>query len=95
MKEQIKKVIDEQIRPHLNSHEGDLKLLDIKDGIVTIKLLGACSGCPGADLTIKDFIEATLLAYVEGFKKVNLSREVSPDLIAVAKKILNKSKKAT
>ena len=50
MKE-LEKTINENIRPRLQSHGGDVQIIDIVEGVVRIKLTGACSGCPSADLT--------------------------------------------
>jgi len=88
--EDIKKIIDEKIRPQLQAHNGDIKLIGIKDGIVTVKLTGTCSGCPGADLTTKDFMEEVFSQCIPGFEKVVISHEISQDLMDMAKMILNK-----
>ena len=60
---EIKKVLD-KIRPYLNSEGGDLEFLDYKDGIVYIRMLGACVDCVGLDSTLKDGIEALLVENV-------------------------------
>lgn len=88
--EEIQRIIDEKIRPQLQAHNGDIKLIGIKDGIITVKLTGACSGCPGADLTTKDFMEEVFSQYIPEFKKVVISYEVSQDLMDMAKSILKK-----
>ena len=61
--EDIKKVLD-KIRPYLNSEGGDLEFVDFVDGIVYVKMLGACDGCGSLDYTLKDGIEALLVEYV-------------------------------
>jgi Fe-S cluster biogenesis protein NfuA len=61
--EDIKKVLD-KIRPYLNSEGGDLEFVDFVDGIVYVKMLGACDGCGALDYTLKDGIEALLVEYV-------------------------------
>lgn len=58
--EQIKKILD-KIRPYLNSEGGDLEFLRFEDGIVYIKMLGACMDCQSLDSTLKDGIEAMLV----------------------------------
>lgn len=93
MREQIEKIINDQVRPYLQSHQGDIDFVDMTDGVVTIRLRGACSGCPSSDLTVRDFIEKTLANEVKGFKKIVLSREVSAELLDMARQILNKSRK--
>lgn len=59
----IKKVLD-KIRPYLNSEGGDLDFVDYVDGIVYVRMLGACAGCGSIDYTLKDGIEALLVEYV-------------------------------
>lgn len=93
LSENIRNVIDQQIRPKIGEHGGNIELLEIKDGVVYIKLTGNCSGCPSAQLTTENIVEATLREHLgDCFHKVVLRNEVSEDLISMAKKILNKSK---
>jgi len=70
MKEKVKEVI-EQIRVHLQSHGGDVELMDVlEDGTVKVKMHGACHGCPRANLTIKNNIEAVLKEQIPEVKGV-------------------------
>ena len=50
-----------RIRPYLEGDGGDLEFVKFEDGIVYIKLLGACQGCTLIDVTLKDGIEAMLM----------------------------------
>lgn len=59
----IKEII-ERIRPYLVSDGGNLEYIKFEDGIVYIKLLGACAGCSMIDITLKDGIEAMLVEEV-------------------------------
>jgi len=60
MKEKVQEVINE-IRPNLQADGGDIDLVDVTDdGIVKVKLRGACSGCPGAAMTLKMGVERIL-----------------------------------
>ena len=61
----IKQTI-KKIRPYLNADGGDLDFVKYENGIVYIKLLGACIGCASSDDTIRNSIEALLLAEVPG-----------------------------
>lgn len=61
--EEIKKILN-KIRPYLNSEGGDLEFIKYEDGIVYIKMLGACMECGSLDSTLKDGIEALLVEYV-------------------------------
>ncbi|KAJ52009.1 Fe-S cluster biogenesis protein NfuA [Clostridium tetanomorphum] len=89
---EVEKTIDREIRPYLREHYGDIQLLDIKNGIVQIKLIGQCSGCPSAKYTVEDVIETKLKERFAEVKKVVLINEVSEDLLDMARKILNVNK---
>lgn len=70
MKELIIKSLD-RIRPMLQRDGGDVEFVDInEDGVVMVKLQGACGNCPGATMTIKMLIEQTLKQEVPGVKEV-------------------------
>lgn len=71
MEEKVKKVLNNDIRPYLKSHGGDVKLVSVSDdGTVKLKLTGACGGCPMAQMTLKSFVEKALKAKVSEVKKV-------------------------
>jgi len=60
MKEKVQAVIDE-IRPNLQADGGDIELVDVTaEGLVRVRLQGACSGCPGAAMTLKMGVERLL-----------------------------------
>jgi Fe-S cluster biogenesis protein NfuA len=59
MKEKVKAVLD-QIRPGLQADGGDVELVDVQEGIVKVKLRGACAGCPMSRMTLKNGIERIL-----------------------------------
>lgn len=70
MKELIVKSL-EKVRPMLQRDGGDVEFVDVsKDGIVSVKMQGACGDCPGAMMTIKMIIEETLKHDVPGVKEV-------------------------
>jgi Fe-S cluster biogenesis protein NfuA len=56
MKEQVQNALDE-IRPSLQADGGDVELVDVVDGIVKVRLTGACGGCPMSQMTLKQGIE--------------------------------------
>jgi Fe-S cluster biogenesis protein NfuA len=56
---EVEKVL-ESIRPHLQADGGDVELVDVEGGVVKVRLLGACGGCPMATMTLKGGIEAVL-----------------------------------
>jgi Fe-S cluster biogenesis protein NfuA len=59
MKEKVEEVLTE-IRGMLQADGGDVELVDIEDGVVKVRLKGACAGCPGAQMTLKMGIEKRL-----------------------------------
>lgn len=70
MKEKVQAVIDE-IRPQLQADGGDIELIDVtEEGIVRVRLQGACSGCPGAAMTLKAVVESFLKRRVPEVKGV-------------------------
>ncbi|MFQ6792098.1 MAG: NifU family protein [Thomasclavelia sp.] len=67
--EEVKKVIN-KLRPYLNRDGGDIEFVDFKDGIVYVKMLGACVGCSLLDETLKDGVEQILMEEVPGVLEV-------------------------
>jgi Fe-S cluster biogenesis protein NfuA len=65
LKEQVEAAL-ERIRNALRVDGGDVELVDIKDGIVKVKLQGSCAGCPFSQMTLKNFIEKELRKDVSG-----------------------------
>ena len=77
--EQVIDVIN-RIRPYLNSDGGDLEYVKFENGIVYVKLVGACAGCAMQDATLKDGLEALLLEEVPGvIEVVNVSEDISEE----------------
>jgi Fe-S cluster biogenesis protein NfuA len=52
MIEEIRAIIESDINPMLKLHSGGCELVDVEDGVVTLKLFGGCSGCPSSALTL-------------------------------------------
>jgi Fe-S cluster biogenesis protein NfuA len=69
MKEKIEAAL-EKIRPVLQADGGDVELVDVEDGVVSVKLTGACDGCPMATMTLKTGIERVLKVQVPEVKEV-------------------------
>lgn len=69
LKEQVQEVLD-KLRPFLLRDGGDCELVDIEDGIVKLRLLGACGSCPSSTITLKAGIERALLEEVPGIIEV-------------------------
>ena len=69
MKEKVVAVIDE-IRPFLQADGGDIELVDIQDGVVKVRLRGACAGCPAAQMTLRMGVERRLRDRVPEVQRV-------------------------
>jgi len=69
MKEQVQDVIN-RIRPMLQADGGDVELVDCVAGVVTVRLKGACAGCPMSQMTLRNGIERALKNEVPEVKSV-------------------------
>lgn len=70
MLEDVKKVLD-MVRPALQADGGDVELVEVtEDGVVKVRLVGACGHCPMSTMTLKMGIERTLKEKVPGVKEV-------------------------
>lgn len=76
--ERIEKTIN-KIRPYIQQDGGDVELVDFQDGVVTVRMLGACAGCMALDATLTDGIQAILLDEVPEVKEVKLDSTVGYD----------------
>lgn len=86
---QIEAVLDEKVRTSLRAHGGELEIDHLEDGVLYIKLLGQCAGCPSADLTNETLIEHELTATLpELVQKVVVVQTVSDELWEQAKRLL-------
>jgi Fe-S cluster biogenesis protein NfuA len=69
LKTEVSQALDE-VRPSLQIDGGDVELVDIDDGVVKVRLLGHCAGCPMSQMTLKMGIESYLKKKVPGVKSV-------------------------
>ena len=70
-KAKIREVLDQKIRPSLQADGGDVELVNVgDDGVVQLRLTGACSGCPFSAMTLAIGVEQTLKAAVPEVVKV-------------------------
>jgi len=67
--EKVRDII-EAIRPNLQGHGGDIELISAENNRVKVRLQGACSGCPGAKMTLKMGVERLLKEKVPEVKEV-------------------------
>lgn len=69
LKQNVEKALEE-IRPYLLTDGGDITLVDIKNNIVRVKLLGACVDCSVNQMTLTNGVEATVKRYAPQIEKV-------------------------
>ncbi|HJN62584.1 MAG TPA: NifU family protein [Candidatus Parcubacteria bacterium] len=69
LKERVEKSLD-TIRPALMADGGNVELVDIEDGIVKVRLQGACGTCPSALMTLKQGIEVRVKEDVPEIQEV-------------------------
>ena len=69
MREKVEAALAE-IRPALVADGGDVQLIDVSDGVVTVHLTGACGGCPMATMTLRSGIERVIREHVPEIKEV-------------------------
>ncbi|GFR39302.1 NifU family protein [Insulibacter thermoxylanivorax] len=67
--DEVLEVLD-KLRPFLQRDGGDVELVDVEDGVVKLKLMGACGSCPSSTITLKAGIERALCEEVEGIHEV-------------------------
>jgi Fe-S cluster biogenesis protein NfuA len=59
-----------RVRPTLVADGGDIELVDVKDGVVQVRLTGACSGCPMSQMTLKHGVEKAVKEALPQIKEV-------------------------
>jgi len=67
--ENVNKILD-TVRPALMADGGNVELVDVEDGVVKVRLQGACVGCPMSQMTLKMGIEQTLRKQLPDIKEV-------------------------
>ncbi len=86
--DRIERLLDAEVRPFLESHDGGVRVVGLEDGTLRIKLTGACAGCPAAELATGSFIEEQLRAAFPELGEVVLTSGVSESLLEQARKIM-------
>ena len=90
--ETIDNFLDKNVRPYLASHNGNVKIVSFKKGILEIKLLGSCANCPASQETLDNKVIKLLEKEFSEIKEVKSVKGVSNDLIAQAREILKQRK---
>ena len=69
MREKVEAAL-EKIRPALRADGGDVELVDVKDGVVTVRLTGACGSCPMSTMTLRMGVERVIKEEVPEIKEL-------------------------
>jgi Fe-S cluster biogenesis protein NfuA len=85
----IKTAITDRVNPILAEHFGEAELSSYEDGVVYVRLAGACGSCPSAKYTVEDVIKAEIMDAVSEVKDVKLDDSLSEDILDMARNILN------
>jgi Fe-S cluster biogenesis protein NfuA len=89
----VEEIISTEIRPKLQSHGGDIELLEVTDaGTVRVRLMGECATCPASHSTVENLIESVLTTKIPGITEIVVAQSVSDELIREALKILRKTR---
>ena len=69
MEERVKEAI-EKIRPFLQRDGGDIEFVSVEEGVVKVRLKGACSGCPMSQMTLKGAVEKAIKEEIPEIERV-------------------------
>lgn len=86
----IEQFLNKNVRPYLASHNGNIEIVEFKEGILEVKLLGSCVNCPAAKETLNNRVIKLLEEEFSEIKDIKIVTGVSDDLLNQAKKILQK-----
>lgn len=88
MYEEIEKILERDVRPELAYHGGAVSVVSYEEGVLKVRLLGRCSGCPSAGLTTETLIAEKIKAAVPEVRDVVLLSGVSEETLDMAREIV-------
>ena len=88
--ERLEELLDELVRPALQAHGGNVELVGLEDGILRLRMLGQCAGCPAATMTNETIIEGQLLPLIPELKQVVLVHTVDESLLDMARTLMKR-----
>src|SRR4051812_26083342 len=77
VEERVGRALDEG-RPYLLAHGGGVELLGVSEGVVSLRLDGACNGCPSSALTLKSAVEEAILRAAPDVERIDADGAVAP-----------------
>ena len=88
--ERVEKTLDEKVRPAMVQHQGGLEVKSLEDGVLKLRFLGKCSGCPGARLTLEGLVTEQITKALPEIKDVVLVTDVSDELWETARALMGR-----
>lgn len=86
--ESIEGVLDQSVRPVLQEHQGDIRVVSFEDGVLKVKMQGSCNNCPSAVFDVERLVAAEIQAAIPQVKSVALAVGVSDDLLEMARALM-------
>ena len=62
----------EQVRPYIHSHGGEMELLSVEEGVVHLRLMGSCDGCPSSAITLTQGVEEAIRQRWSGLRRLEV-----------------------
>lgn len=90
MRDRLNRVLDEKVRPLLRTDGGDLEVISLDEdlGELTVRLIGKCSACPSAEITMESIVRNEVLAAIPEIRTITLDAGVSEEMLDLARRIL-------
>lgn len=88
----LEQLLDELVRPALRAHGGDAELVSYEEGILRLRMLGQCAGCPAATMTNETLIEGQLMPRLPELKEVILVHNVDDSLLDEARALMKRAR---
>lgn len=86
---EICSILEECTQSYFQRHGGRVTLEAFRDGVVYVRLHGACAGCPAADLSMQEYVQERLCEKGLPITRIELMRMTNPELLAAARRLLN------
>jgi Fe/S biogenesis protein NfuA len=90
LRRQAEAALDSSVRPLLAQHGGDIAVASLEGGILRVKMLGGCAGCPSAEAEIEALAADAVKQAVPEIKAVRVETGVSDELLDAARQILSR-----
>lgn len=88
MTDKMEQLLEDLVRPGLREHGGDVELVSYENGILRLRMLGHCAGCPAATMTNETLIQGQLMPLLPELKEVILVHTVSDSLLDEARALM-------